>query len=297
MRPMPDSNKRRKPTHAEIRANAKRCVYCPTALNDNNYSLEHMPPRGLFRNSHRPKGLEFGGCKACNGGTKAADSAVAFLARIDQFTNDVSGWKIREGLKFLRSAEDGAPGFKGELFYENRERHGFARTGEGILFPTVTTNTGPIGQSLLDVFGAKLGMALYHEHVGEPLPVAGGVHTMGFLNAGLSEETAEGLLRTLPVFDTLKMGKQEASGQFAYRFNSDDRSIVAALAHFHNNVHFFVIAMAEPTIYGFPRPMPFSAFIRPGELLANMPKRRPAILMPLLNTERFPSLLLPTRNH
>ena len=107
-------------------------------------------------------------------------------------------------------------------------------------------------------------MAMYHEHVGEPLPLSGGVHGMWFLNGGLSEKTAEGMLAILPSLGTLKMGQKSASGQFDYRYNSDNKTIVATLAHFHGNIHFFTIAMADPAKYHFPRSMPFSAFVKPG---------------------------------
>lgn len=254
-----------------------------------------MPPIGIFRSSQRMKGLEFGGCKSCNVGTKAADAAVAFFARIDQFGDNVTNWKVNEAVKFLKSADDGAPGFSAELFDEGRAKETIRRTPGGVMVPLTETHTGPIGQALLNVFAAKLGMAMYHEHVGEPLPLTGGVHGMWFLNAGLSEKTAEGILKILPVFQTLKAGKQTATKQFAYRYNSDDKSIVAALTHFQGNVHFFTIASATPETYGFPRPMPYSAFVRPGELLKHMPKPRPAIFLPMPERERFPSLILPQR--
>jgi len=249
----------------------------------------------MFKSSQRLKGLEFAGCKSCNEGTKAADAAVAFFARIDQFGDDVTDWKVQEAVKFLASADDGAPGFVSELFAEKRDRGVLRRTPGGVLVPLAETHTGPIGQALLNVFAAKLGMAMYHEYVGEPLPSTGGVHGMWFLNAGLSQQTADGMLKILPGAGTLKAGRKNASGQFDYRYNSDDKSIVAALTHFQGNIHFFTIAMAEPATYQFPRPMPYSAFVRPGELLKHMPKPPPAILMPLSNAERFPSLILPQR--
>jgi hypothetical protein len=201
----------------------------------------------------------------CNHGTRAADAAVAFLARIDPFGDDVTTWKVQESLKLLRSLGTLAPGFKAELFDDSNAKDTLLRTPGGVLVPVAETHAGPIAQSLLNVFGAKLGMALYREHTGDALPLEGGVHAMWFLNNGLSQTTADGMLRILPVHNTLTQGQRKsASGQFDYRFNSDDRSIVAALSHFHSNIHFFTIAMAQPSLYGFPRSMRFSAFVRPG---------------------------------
>ena len=53
---------------------------------------------------------------------------------------------------------------------------------------------------------AKLAMALYREHVGHALPLTGGVHTNWYLNAGLAQRTAEGILKTLPLGGTLRQG-------------------------------------------------------------------------------------------
>ncbi len=236
----------------------------------------------MFRAKDRPSGMEFPACRSCNNGTSAADAAIAFFARIDRIGDDPTNWKVKESINPLRSLGTLAPGFLNEFFDEGAVKDTLVRSPGGVLVPAAEMHTGPISQALLTVFTAKLGMALYREHVGEPLPVGGGVHTMWFLNSGLSEETAHGMLSILPGYSTLKQGRRKnAAGQFDYRFNSDDKSIVAALAHFHSNIHFFTISMAAPALYGFPRPMPFTALVRPGELLNFMPKPPPAILMPI----------------
>ncbi len=57
------------------------------------------------------------------------------------------------------------------------------------------------------------------------------------------------------------------SDQFAYAYNSDDRSIVMALASFHRNLHFLVLATSDPDTY---RPTVADQFVtevRPGRLL------------------------------
>ena len=282
----------KKRTIAEIKAGAKVCIYCHQRLHFLNRSIEHMPPKGMFKGSQRLKGMEFGVCKSCNVGTSAADAAVAFFARIDMFGNDTTDWKTQEMVKFLKSADDSAPGFAKELLGDGSERDVIRETPGGVLVSLAEIHTGPISGAFLNVFAAKLGMALYHEHRGEPLPPTGGVHGMWFLNAGLSETTAEGFLKILPGFNTLTAGRLSAEGQFAYRYNSDDKGIVAALTHIQGNIHFFTIAMAEPNVFGFPKQMPCSAFVRPGELLSHMPNRCSPIITPMPPHFLYPSLIL-----
>lgn len=240
-----------------------------------------MPPRIVFRAKDRPSGMEYPACKQCNNGTSAADSAVAFFSRIDRFADDPTGWKIKESVKPLRSLGLLAPGFLEELFNERAAKDTLIASPGGVLIPATEIHTGPISQSLLTVFTAKLGMALYREHVGEPLPITGGVHTMWFLNSGLSEQAAQNMLSILPEYSTLKQGRRKsASGQFDYRFNTDEKSVVAALTHFHGNIHFFTMSAADTSLYKFPKPLPYTAMVRPGELMKFMPKLPPSILMP-----------------
>ena len=135
---------------------------------------------------------------------------------------------------------------------------------------------GPLLDAYLTVFAAKMGMALYREYCGAALPLEGGVQTQYFLNAGLAQRTAEAMLSRLPGLGTLKQGKLHAGAQFAYRFNYDACSIVAALIGFHSNFHIFIIATSTPSLFQIPFKVPNSDFVRPGELLARVPKTWPA---------------------
>ena len=57
---------------------------------------------------------------------------------------------------------------------------------------------GPRTRACLGVFAAKLA-ALCREHIGEGVPLTGGVQIMCFLNAGLPETTGNKILEKLPV--------------------------------------------------------------------------------------------------
>lgn len=278
---------------AEVLAGCPRCIYCTEPAD----TVEHMPSKALFRAKDRPSGLEFPSCRDCNNRTSAADSLVAFLARIHKHHDDPTGWQVQEGLKYLLAAEQGAPGLVREFFADDNARDTLMETAGGVLVPVAEMHAGPIARALLDVWSAKLAMALYHEHVGEPLPTDGGTYAIWFLNNGLDQATGDNFLRILPGYGTLIQGRRKsASGQFDYRFNTDERSIVAALTHFHGNIHFFTIAMSDPATYQFPRDqLPHGRFMRPGDLITSMPKPRPAILMPERSPLMSSLLILPSR--
>jgi hypothetical protein len=235
----------------------------------------------MFKGKDRPSGMEFASCEPCNHGTRAADAAAGFFSRLDVFADELGHWKLREARRPLRALRSIAPGFAEELFDRRARRPTLVKSRGGILLPAEEIHVGPIGRALVSVFATKLGMAFYREHVGEPLPVEGGVYTLCFLNAGFQEGQAEALLSILPVYSTLLQGRRKsAAGQFDYRFNTDGKSIVGTLSHFHGNIHVFALATAHPDYFAraFPLNVPFSALIKTGELLRHMPKPKPATM-------------------
>lgn len=94
-------------------------------------------------------------------------------------------------------------------------------------------------------FGAKLGMALFSEHVGLPLPETGRVYVQPFANGGLDQQTYDQAISILPAVGSLKMGRKDASSQFSYRYNTDEKSVVGAMAAFHDNLFFLVFAVSD----------------------------------------------------
>jgi hypothetical protein len=76
---------------------------------------------------------------------------------------------------------------------------------------------GPILKKHINVFGAKLGLALHYEAHGSPVPRAGGVQPMFFTNvSALRGELPAGIIELLPTPRTLNQGKWEVGDQFKY---------------------------------------------------------------------------------
>jgi hypothetical protein len=187
------------------------------------------------------------------------------------------GWQWREAQKLIRKLTQYAPGLGEELLRPERTYQGWFPNHSGILERRITIRAdGPLLHGYLTVFAAKVGMALYREHIGSALPLDGAVVTQWFLNAGLAQNAADALLRILPAGATLQQGKWNEDEQFAYRYNSDDKSIVAALARFHQGLYTFTVATSTPSCYPFPDSMPSTmACVRPGHLLELMPTKAP----------------------
>lgn len=222
----------------EILRGETRCIYCEAVPS----TVEHMPPKSIFPKSYRLSGLEFASCLECNRSTSAADATASFFARIAP-TNIINELELEEARKLLRTLTGLAPEFVRELFDERRASDVWAKGRDNIFGRKRRMELdGPVTYALLRAFSAKLGMALYREHVGEPLPVGGKVFTQHYLNAGLQRREAEDTLEILPMLGQLRQGRQMSGHLFNYRYNTDDKSIVAALVAFNDNLFFRIFA-------------------------------------------------------
>jgi hypothetical protein len=217
--------------------------------------------------------MEFAACAECNGGTKTADLVASFLARLNQTENTEMG---SEALSLAKRIAKVAPGVGREFNDPNKTGRKWVKGPSGILQPVQLVNLdGPLTRGYLIVFAAKLAMAIYREHIGEPVPLDGGVHVTFFLNAGLAQKTGEFFLSKMPVRGTLKQGTFMVPDQFAYAFNTDGKSIIAAMASFNSNLHMLMFGMAAPDKHPLPDdPKNRLTFVQPGQLLNFMPRAK-----------------------
>jgi hypothetical protein len=258
-------------SRAEILAGETRCIYCACTSAD-EFEIEHMPPRWMFKTKSRPSGLEFVSCRTCNNGTSAADLVAGFIARISPLY-DQEDWKMVEARSRQSTLNVKAPGFLNEFFDPSRSQLSWVPDAAGILKSMVVMKAdGPVQKSYLDVFAAKLGMALYREHCGVPMPLNAGVFSAVFMNSGLMQESVATMLSVMPLGAGLTQGpKNTAHDQFFYRFNSDDRSVIAALVGFHDGLYVCTIALGDPVYEQKLVVPPMWRHVRPGELIGMMP--------------------------
>lgn len=264
--------KLKKMTHRLMLETEECCIYCAAHPD----TVEHMPPLVLFLNRQRPKGLEFAACRECNNGTKGADAVAALFSRISHTDRDPY-WENGDGVTLRHTVDRDAPGVRDEVFDERKATTRWMKGVAGVLTPkTIIHADGPLVKAYLDVFAAKLGMALYREHTGRPLALDGGVQTIWYMNGGLSDKTALAHLSILPIDGSLKQGSLTARDQFAYRYNCDEKSIFAALIGLNSNFHIFLIASSTPEKFALPLNMPKIAsttnFLRPGQLVNHLIK-------------------------
>jgi hypothetical protein len=205
--------KRKNRTREAVLATEPRCIYCPNPAE----TLEHMPPRGMFRGRQRPGGMEYAACDACNEGTRGADAVAAVMARIHP-ENKLGSWQAEEMRKLMSALDAYAPGVREELSLPSKAKYGWiSRPGSGLLQRAVGIHAdGPRVKAHLGAFGAKLAMALFREHVGVALPYP---VPLGALNSGMPQEQLNARVRILPIHETLRQGRKNVGDQFVYRYN------------------------------------------------------------------------------
>jgi len=109
----------------------------------------------------------------------------------------------------MRTMTSLAPEFASEVFDESRGMEVWAKGRDSFYGRKRRIELdGPVTTALLRAFSAKLGMALYREHIGEPLPLGGQVFVQHYLNSGLQRQEAVATLRIMPSLGQLKQGKK-----------------------------------------------------------------------------------------
>lgn len=189
------------------------CVYCGGVVPAT--TVVHMPPRIMFRGKHRPKGLEFSACVACNNGSSHADLVAALLGRT--YPDAATELEQQEFEKLLRAADNNIPGLLEEMQIGRggqklnarrigvSEDHGFLRVG------------GPLVSIHMQAFAMKLGLALHFEATKLIVPPCGGVSARWFSNVDkLTGAFPEELSEHLPPTQTLQRGCFGTADQFEY---------------------------------------------------------------------------------
>jgi hypothetical protein len=97
----------------------------------------------------------------------------------------------------------------------------------------------------------------------------------------MTQENLNARVEILPLHKTLRQGVKNVGDQFLYRYNCDERTVIAAVVQFHRGLWFTIFASSDQRIIEFfNKPevlqLPASVMVRPGNLLGLLPE--PAVL-------------------
>lgn len=263
-------SKQKRRAHAAVLRGCPWCIYCggdrPAT------TVDHVPPIIMFAQRRRPKGLEFGSCEPCNGGTKHADLVAAMVGRSLPDPGTDAG---REEIKSIYSAvNNNVPGLLEEMHWprEQQSAAGWREQDGGLL-----RANGPLVSSHMQTFAFKIGFSLYYQLTKKVLPKTGGVVARWFsnfdrLNGAFPQSVFEHLLPPT----TLRQGKFEVSDQFEYQWRlAEGERMAMFLATFRRSFAVLAFAATDKSLFDTATKHPFK-ICAPGELTSILSRKSKA---------------------
>jgi hypothetical protein len=212
---------------AALFAACPMCIFCGGRVVAS--TVEHCPPRAMFRDKAWPEGFEFSACTSCNGGSSNEDLMVAFLAQLrgaDQKT-------LQKGFGLMRSVNRQFPGLLDKIFSRsaNEARADARRLGirprPGETYQQLGTVDIPDEMHrCVEVFASKLTKAIYFMKTGMPFPADGGIQFQWFTNAQRLEHGRIVLLEVLAGLAAMsapvERSGRDLKDQFDYLYSVDE---------------------------------------------------------------------------
>jgi hypothetical protein len=259
-----EASRRRKKLKDQVFTRFTNCIYCGGDKSAD--TVDHFPARTFFDNKHRPRGLEFPACRACNAGSRLDELAASAMARI--YPDPDTEQQKAEVKQLLGAVRNNIPGFLEEMLPTWRQKvnaasHPIIMNGGGVL-----NASGPILNKAINRVAAKAGFALHFELFGAPVPLGGGVVAWWYTNYQAENgDMPHSLLRMLGHPRTLVQGKFNVAGQFLYSsVGSSDGRISAHFATFRSSFAICAFASSEEKSLSFPQDVEPSEIFRPGWL-------------------------------
>lgn len=219
-------SKRKKRLTQQVLEAFPNCIYCGGTTQAT--TADHLPPRAMFDNRHRPRGLEFPACAACNDGGRIDELIAAMLSRFLPDGDTIE--KKAEMKKLMKSVFSRVPGLHEEMRPSDRQNEIISALGVRVPQGAGALNCrGPILNKAMSRFAAKVGFALHFEQTKKPIPPAGGVCVWWLTNySALNGEVPGTLLRMLGEPSTLQQGRWSVSEQFEYASRPTDTGAMSA---------------------------------------------------------------------
>jgi hypothetical protein len=179
-----------------------------------------MPPRTIFDLRHRPKGLEFLACTACNAGGKKAEQIAGFLSRLSYPTGRTHDVDL-ELRKTFKQMINNHWDVLLEMFPTIEQLGDFQHS-----YPTLQqfkplSVKGPLVNAAMRTFAAKMGLALHYRENRRVVPSTGAVIVRWFSNVqAFTNRIPPEIVQMVGSPDTLRQGKFEVKDQFMYASRS-----------------------------------------------------------------------------
>lgn len=218
------------------------CCFCGGTVRAT--TIEHAPPKVLFKDKKRLKGLEFPSCSRCNNGTSQLDQVASLVSMTmgSVFNKSLEGeyWE-----KLARGVYNNAPEVIEILASGGEEEVWDLGRGSEPLIRTLIDKR--LFQNWLNPWAVKLALAVWYQHSGRIF----GTEMCARVNWITNERIMSGMsldpfYDAAPYGNSLNMGKVNSSDQFNYKYNIDfDESIGVVLLCLHEGCIACIFLMSK----------------------------------------------------
>lgn len=199
---------------------------------------EHMPPRSLFDNSHRPDKLVMPACQECNHGTSTADLVAAIVSRWNYNSGAVEIADHRKLIGRVRRHHSEIYSEWTEPVDRDRARRHLTEYGVDVPLDAGLVLIGPKTVRQLNLFAHKVALALHFERFRTPLTDDGAVSALWRSKEDFAQGAPPELLGMMRQYGTLEQGKWNTSETFEYRFEENrDEGLLISLARFRGGLY------------------------------------------------------------
>ena len=215
-------NKKRRDIIMEGQPN---CIFC--GGNTPADTIDHIPPKVIFRNKQWPEDFEFSGCASCNNGSKSYDYLIGFMAR---FTDDKihNEHDIEEMMRFMKSVSINYPNVvKAMNKMTTRDKRIFSReTGVVPKFGETYADLPVVGvpeefNIAMKVQAAKITKALHFKHTGMVVPINASIRFRWYTNVNVmrgDSPMVDEVMRMVQGSGPIKRNNTTLKDQFDYKY-------------------------------------------------------------------------------
>ncbi len=224
---MGEARKKKRKLLDRLQDDQPYCVFCGGETCGT--TVDHLPPRIMFNQRHRPKGMEFLACEECNSSSSLDEQIVGLLCRM--YPDAKTEEEQAEVRRLFQMISNNHPGLLEELRPSLRQRKA-ARKSQHLIPDDargVFNANGPLLNHALSRFAAKMGLALHFHETGRIVPHTGLVTVRWYSNMeAFTGVIPDEFLRRLGPPKTLKQGKFEVPDQFLLSSMVSEKGLMSA---------------------------------------------------------------------
>jgi hypothetical protein len=211
-----------------------RCCFCggyaPTE------SIDHVPSRQMFRLKKRPTGLELPACRKCNEDSAPHELVASLVAR-SMVTYQLTDEDKKEINKLLRAVDKNRHGLLDEMNPTWQQQYDYKNLDHPNKpsFGGIQNAKGPLLNKSMELFSAKMCLALYYEHTKKIVSASGGLIVRWYSNYDhMKGNIPQDILRKFKFNHTLKQGAWNVHEQFGYSYAIPPNSNLSAFSCYFN---------------------------------------------------------------